>query len=197
MAQSVWRQGNRIGPAAVMAVRSAVVAAFGAIALALALAVPDGATADELPVWWSPKLDLTSIDRIDAIMGAPYSPEDVWEVFRYRVGTNGVARDDAVVSDCRSHVRLEEAGFEPMGPGEAFHSLGIRCFALDALSKVKPATQSHFQDFVLDARALAVLPPLLRPRNTCGYLANAMQANKDGLVWSGRNIGNTTGTDIT
>ncbi|HJN04133.1 MAG TPA: hypothetical protein QF665_03350, partial [Alphaproteobacteria bacterium] len=110
-----------------MAVRSAVVAAFGAIALALALAVPDGATADELPVWWSPKLDLTSIDRIDAIMGAPYSPEDVWEVFRYRVGTNGVARDDAVVSDCRSHVRLEEAGFVPMGPGEAFHSLGIRC----------------------------------------------------------------------
>lgn len=167
-----------IGAAALATTVSfAVVGAFTAASIAQ----------EELPVWWSPSLELESLDQIDTILNGLYPEEDQVVVRKFVREGNARLRLREVVQDCRTHIRLIEDGYEFTFPWEALDSkrrYGDECFALDALSRAKPAASSFLSDFELNGEALSVLPPFFRPVGGCGYLRAAWLANRDGVSWA-------------
>ena len=163
-----------------MAMRTAALAAM-ALAM-LWLAAP--AVAEEIPVWWSPALEIESLDDIDAMLDAPFSREQVSNVRRNTIADDKVIHDEDYAVDCRSHVLLVRTRFIPYRPLSEFDHIGLPCFVLDALSRAQPASVSYVEDFELAPAALDILPPLIRPLGVCGYRDHALIANRDGIGWT-------------
>ena len=168
---------------------------IGAAALAITVLLADigastaaSAAQEKFPVWWSPSLELESLDQIDAILDGLYPPEDQVVVTKYVGDDNTIPPLREVIQNCRDHIRLIEDGYEIFSfPSDALdlkRRYGDECFALDALSRAKPATSSFVNEFELNADALSLLPPLFRPVGSCGYLRSSWLANRDGRSWT-------------
>ena len=62
--------------------------------------------------------------------------------------------------------------------------MGVRCYALDALAKATPARTSYLRDFVLDAKAINILPVMVgRAASGCYDAEDYLAANRDALPW--------------
>ena len=156
---------------------------------AAALSAVSAAAQETFPVWWSPSLELESLDKIDTILDGLYPQVDQAVVTKYLGDDNTIPPLREVVRNCRDHIRLIEDGYEIFSfPSDALalkRRYGDECFALDALSRAKPATSSFVSDFELNSDALSILPPLFRPVGSCEYLRSSWLANRDGLSWFG------------
>lgn len=143
---------------------------------------------EKFPVWWSPSLELESLDQIDAILDAHYPQDDQVVVTKYLGDDNTIPPLREVIQNCRAHIRLIENGYEIFSfLSDALNlkrRYGDECFTLDALLRAKPATSSFVSEFKLNADALSILPPLFRPVWSCAYLRDSLLANREGVPWA-------------
>ena len=108
--------------------------------LAIWAAPRPAAAAEEFPVWWSPKLELSKLEDLPRRMERDFRPER-WRV----IGTPDYG-EKTIVDDCRSLLSgWTELSFSVYVDSEAlpFYSELADCQALDRLGQVRPARVSY------------------------------------------------------
>ena len=141
--------------------RATLAILFGAtLALGLSAAF---AAEEKFSVWWSPALEVESLDkvqeRLDAII-------DGWRgtiVTRRRDGTE----ETALMDTCAKAIQLTEAGYEVSFQYGYQLVLLARCRAIEALLDIRPAERSYLHDFVLDESSVRFLPVMLDMMAPC------------------------------
>ena len=147
---------------------------------ALCLGAAAAPAAERYPVWWSPALQLDSLDRLEARLSETAPIEGMKLTKGYPV-----VEARAVVTDCNSLLRLTAEEYYARG----YTNYGLMrlntawCGALAAFRMARPARVSHVRDFVFDARAPAVLPAMV-----------VLDANRTWLC--ARHVANQRGTSL-
>ncbi len=162
-----------------MSVARAIAAVAALTLVSLAPAAAD--EGEKYPIWWSPRLQLESLDKIDERLNAPlWPPEDAMEVFKDRLEGDGSVPKKAIVNNCLSLFRLIEEGYEPRYYIEFKRLMYVRalCRAAIAFRRARPAKASHIRDFVFDADAVNRLPAMVLVAVGCEDLCRKYEANE-------------------
>ena len=150
-----------------------------ALTCTLALGL-SGASAEDgpFPVWWSPALELESLDAIDARLEREFWPGDPEGLPLAK--TEGETRKEVPAFNC---IELER------WVGEGYHGIGSNgfslqlynqafCLAIEMLKEAAPARRSYLREFVLDENAVAYLPAMAFRMPSCGYQCRQRLANE-------------------
>lgn len=165
-----------------------------------------GGETNDYPTWWSPELELDSLDRAEEALNAAFpwrqqfhlykndfkgtNLDQLYDEHRPEMGYNRVLREinlrDRLVTDCASLMKSARDGYSS-DSREGFNLYSYwsaRCYALDALTTVRPAPTSHLRDFVFDGDAKKYLPPMVGEGWDCRLRNQLLEANRDGVPWA-------------
>ena len=139
-----------------------------------------GATAepDQYPIWWSPALELESLDSIDERRRKRFWPERHDGVRVYKAGDTST--EPAEIENCWTLEQLPNDGYStPIENDNRFiESLSRMCTVLDMLENATAAKVSHVSDFVMTAEALDYLPAMVNISPGCDLLCRQYPANE-------------------
>ncbi len=151
-----------------------------ALTCTLALGLSGAAAAEDgpYPVWWSPALELESLDAIDARVEREFWPGDPEGLPLAK--TEGETRKEVPAFNC---IELER------WVGEGYHGIGTNgfglqlynqalCRAIEMLKQAAPARRSYLREFVLDETAVAYLPAMAFRMPSCDYQCRQRLANE-------------------
>ena len=151
-----------------------------AVMSALWLSGSSPALAEEppYPVWWSPVLELDSLEGIDARLHRALWPGN-------DEGMLLITTEDGIVSEasainCVELERLIEEGFHGAGSSAralAQYHLAV-CRAMGMLKRAAPARQSFVQNFAFDLTTVGVLPAMVDLSPSCDFLCRDVVANE-------------------
>ncbi len=140
-----------------------------ALTCTLALGLSGAAAAEDgpYPVWWSPVLELDSLDAIDARL-----ERQLW--LHDPDGMQLIKSDDGKLMEvsainCVELERLVEKGYE----GRGSHGFWLRqyqqavCSAIALLKQATPARESFLRDFRLDVETVNFLPAIVYLSPSC------------------------------
>ena len=155
-------------------------APFAALLLLLTAAVPQSAEAAEpYPIWWSPKLELDSLDAIDARLARPF-----WDPSEYAGGlplypAEYRQEDMREARNCVELLALRERGYFARSTNDInlMWHFDVWCRAIAAFKTAEPATQSFLRGFSLDRSSVNYLPALVVPSPGCDWLCRQQEAN--------------------
>lgn len=147
--------------------------------LALMLLFVPAAYADgkaPYPIWWSPVLELESLDKIDERLDRPLWPGE--EDFRIFVGI-GSNRRTEIAQSCADIRRFEKEASGAIESPDIYLWLTVyrECSPIERFMDAKPAVESFVTNFVLNADALNYLPAMLRGSPACESLCRLYDAN--------------------
>ena len=156
--------------------------------LVLAGASPKTLSADETyPIWWSPSLELDSLDHIDARM-----TRDLWADLPDHGGLElypdgNRIREKREARNCTELLDLRERGYF----AHSTNNISIMwhfdswCRAVAAFQSAKPAVRSFVHDFVLDRASVNYLPAFVVPAYSCHTACLQKEANdqRTPLAW--------------
>ena len=158
---------------------------FVGVIVGLPAAAADGGS-DPYAIWWSPSLELDSLDQIEARLERLLWPDHPEWRLEVRVSESSAAQQrDEIARSCADLLRMERAlgvDIDPLKP-----SLWIRhrarCRALEHLGEAAPARESFVRDFGLNGAAIDVLPVLIEPGYVCGVMCALHDLNEKGMSW--------------
>jgi len=160
--------------------RLAVVAAM-ALGLSLCPIIAAAAEAEQYPIWWSPALELESLDKIDERLRRRLWPGDEYGLPMFRILTGKKIRIE--VENCVSLERRLAERYE--GVGNNNHKLSVYhtawCGAVRMLQDAKPAKVGYLRNFVMDADSVDYLPALLNIFDSCQGICRRYRANEEGI----------------
>ncbi len=152
---------------------------------ALVFTGPGLATEDDLySVWWSDKLELESLDQVEARLR-----RDLWlgdsEGMNLTIGGSQDSQQ-AQARDCASLIELSEAGYQGLSnPENKVRLLNLAyCRAIALLGRAKPARLSYLRDFVMNNAALDYLPALVNLYPSCEFICYGVTANERGIPFT-------------
>ena len=157
-----------------------------ALTCALALALSAVARAEEppYPVWWSPVLELESLDQIDARL-----ERELWKgatdgMPLYK--TEGDTQLEVWANSCSQFMALTEAGYHGRGnPGYKAQQINeALCQSIKMLKRASPARESYLRDFALNEAAIDYLPVMVHITPSCDFLCEHLQANRQRIPLS-------------
>ena len=147
----------------------------------LGLSAP--ATADEppYPVWWSPALELESLDAIDARLERLIWPDHEEGLLLYR--GSGANLVEAWANSCVSLKKLTEDGYFGGGSPTIWvqHYQLSLCEAIEALKNAAPADVSFLREFMFDVESVNYLPAMVNLSPSCDFICREMVANDKGI----------------
>ena len=153
------------------------------VALGLPAAAAEGESGP-YPIWWSPALELDSLDQLEARLHQslwPSLPDN--RSFTVLVTDNGGQREMRVRT-CADISWLEGKRFTyKAGSYSPAYFDERRCRVLGRLNRAVPAQQSFVNDFVLNKAAVDVLPAMVEPGIVCEELCRQYKADKEGVSW--------------
>ncbi len=150
------------------------------IALLLLSHTVSASDEEPYPIWWSPSLELESLDRIDERLERPFWPDDEgfvmgkWDIDKYS------AKD--LAPNCATMIDLAEKGYSSAGSSNdiAVQTFFMaECEALRYLKNAQPAKRSYLAGFVLDRKAFQFLPHLAFYGPSCGGACWQYYANEE------------------
>jgi hypothetical protein len=144
----------------------------------LAFANPAPAEEPPYPIWWSPVLELDSIEGIDARLSRHIWPGDDEGLPLTR--PYGEIRANASAVNCIELEFLVSAGFNGIGTNGFSIQLYTQalCRGIEAMRRAQPAETSYLRDFVLDEGAIHFLPAIVDIAMPCDYLCRQRVANE-------------------
>ena len=164
----------------------------------LATAINDGPH----PIWWSDRLNVTSLDDIDAELDKRFIVELQFRVLdrdyaginnlsweeradRYHNRTTQLEAGQSLIDNCYSLMNLVSSIDDPDHPLDVvrYYKSASRCYTLSVLKDAKPAQRSFVENFALGEDAPDRLPYLASPHWTCTDFEQALEANAKGEVW--------------
>ncbi len=159
---------------------SVVLAVVAMVVPAIVAAAED----DPFPVWWSPVLELDSLDAIDARL-----ERELWQgatqgmpLYKYE----GDTQLEVWANSCNEFMALTEAGYHGRGnPGYKTQQINEAfCQSIKMLKRASPAQESYFRDFALDEAAIDYLPAMVHITPSCDFLCEYLQANRQRIPLS-------------
>ncbi len=151
----------------------------GLAALWAGLAFANSALADEppYPVWWSPVLELDSIEGIDARLHRALWPGDDEGMTLYKQEDD--TRLEVAANSCIELKRLVEDGYEGVGSrGYWLRQLKqAECTAITMLKDAESASTSNLHDFRLDSSSVNYLPAAAALKPSCYRMCREAAAN--------------------
>ena len=177
--------------------RKVLVATALAVPLLLFPAASPQSDEGSYPVWWSPSLELKSLDEIDERLARRFPKAQRTRLYKYvlkDIHMHGkvidrvlVAVDEKPVDNCNSLIKWMELDYLPDQssdkPIKLHDALSSLCYILRALNRAKPVQTSYLRDFVFGSDALDNLPALLGGWG-CRDVIRHLRANRDGIPWS-------------
>lgn len=146
----------------------------------------------KFPVWWSPKLELESLDKVDERLSRKFHVHGQLEAYRER---NGV-RETAMMDSCATMRRLADAGFEGTPYGLQIAILA-ECRAIELLADIRPAQRSFVHEFVLDETAIPFLPVMFNAFSQCATLRDQELLNTEHVpLTEAENIGEIESVEV-
>lgn len=131
-----------------------------------------GAGNEEFPVWWSPKLEVESLDKIEERLSRKFPEHGQIEAKRVRDGVD----ETALMDSCTATLRLVREGFE--GTPYSFQlTILAECRAIELLADIRPAQRSFVHDFLLDETAIPFLPIMFNAFSQCATLRDQRVLN--------------------
>lgn len=168
---------------------SCMVSKVGTLAAALAALALAGAgtarAAEEgpYPIWWSPALELESLDDIDARLDRELWPgKNGLTVYKW----GGEEPVPAVMNSCATAIRLTDSRYQAPYYNELklqWH-IAAKCRAIQILKHAKPAIKSYVRELTLDRNIVNYLPGLVAPGPSCSGICWRHAANDMHLAWS-------------
>ncbi len=152
------------------------------IAVAVALSPLAGmslASDEELyPIWWSPSLELESLDQIDKRLEKPFWPDsDGFDMFR----REGIRVFSDLAPNCATLINLVEQEYHAKGSHnrrlQSF--LLAECEALQSLKDALPAKRSYLRGFILNREAFQFLPHMVDFGISCSSICWQYYANEE------------------
>ncbi len=134
------------------------------------------------PIWFSPKLGLESLARVEARLEGPFwGSGESYTVYK---GV-GDGRSETTVDTCNMRRDLFEEGYYAEAPQQYFEVyLWAMCDALEKLGTARPAQRSFVRNFVFDRNAMNVLPAIVGGYESCSFLCRLKRANERGDTWT-------------
>ena len=154
--------------------RPIVVAVVAMVVPSIVAAAEDG----PFPVWWSPALELDSLDSIDTRLAREIWPGDPEGLPLAK--TEGETRKEVSASNCLELERWVREGYHGIGS----NGFGLQlynqafCRAIEMLKQAAPASRSYLREFMLDENAVAYLPAMAFRMPSCGYQCRQRLANE-------------------
>ena len=152
----------------------------GLTALWAGLAFANSALAEEppYPVWWSPVLELDSIEAIDARLARALWLE--YDDGMPLIKIEGDEREDVSADNCIELRKFDEQGYFGAGSHDQWvqQYLLAHCRAIEWMRRARPAKRSFLRDFVLDEEAIHVLPALVDISPSCDYRCRQLVADE-------------------
>jgi hypothetical protein len=166
-----------------MAMKTAILAAAALVALALVRAGASGAAEEgPYPIWWSPLLELESLDGIDARLDRETWPGANDFMVYKEVGGERIG---AIMDTCAKTIELSDGAYE--APGNNNHQIQLRatawCRTIAAIKHAQPAKQSFVRNFKLDQSALNVLPIIAHIGPSCYGQCWNLAGNEKKISW--------------
>jgi hypothetical protein len=133
------------------------------------------------PVWWSPVLELDSLDAIDARLARALWEHDPEGMTLYK--SEGDTRLEIEANSCIELKRLVEDGYEGVGSrGYWLRQLKqAECTTITMLKDAESASTSYLHDFRLDSSSVNYLPAAAALKPSCYRMCSEAAAN-DGDV---------------
>ncbi len=144
----------------------------------LAFANPALAEEPPYPVWWSPVLELDSIEGIDARLHRALWPGNDEGMLLIKTEDGSVSETSAI--NCVELERLIEEGFHGAGSSAravAQYHLSV-CRAMELLKTAAPARQSFVRNFAFDLTTMDILPAMVDLSPSCDFLCREVVANE-------------------
>ena len=155
-----------------------------ALGFGLCPTIATAAEPEQYPIWWSPALELESLDKIDERLRRRLWPGDEYGLPMFRIVAGKEIRIE--VENCVSLERRLAEGYE--GVGNNNHKLSVYhtawCGAVRMLQDAKPAKVSYLRNFVMDADSVDYLPAFLNLFGSCHWMCLRYQANEEGAPLS-------------
>ena len=152
------------------------------IALAVvAIVVPAIVAAAEdgpYPVWWSPALELDSLDAIDARL-----EREIWkgdtEGMRL-IKSDGDTLTEVRAINCRDLERLTKEEYSGAGShGRSVQQYHLsQCKAIELLKSAVPASRSFIGEFTYDLESVNYLPAMVDLSPSCDFICREVVANE-------------------
>ena len=159
---------------------------LSALFLVLAYNLSAAAAAEDgpYPVWWSPVLELDSLDAIDARL-----ERKLWEGDSEGmplIKSNQGIRIEAWAGTCASLKMLTAKGYYGLGSNGiwAQHHHLARCRAIEMLRQARHAQLSYLRDFDLNAESLNFLPAMVDHTPSCDFTCRQQLANQRGIPFA-------------
>ncbi len=130
------------------------------------------------PVWWSPVLELDSLEGIDARLRRALWPGNDEGMLLIKVEDGSVSETSAI--NCVELERLIEEGFHGAGSSAravAQYHLSV-CRAMELLKTAAPARQSFVRNFAFDLTTMDILPAMVDLSPSCDFLCREVVANE-------------------
>ena len=155
----------------------------GAGAAALVFAAAAAASADEppYPVWWSPVLELESLESVNERLERALWPDNEEGLLLY--SGSGANLVEPRANSCASLKKLTEAGYFGGGSPTIWvqHYHLSLCEAIQALGSAAPANVSFLRDFTFDVESVHYLPAMVNLSPSCDFVCREMVANDKGI----------------
>ena len=126
------------------------------------------------PVWWSPSLELESLDRIDERFERSFWPDGEGFNMVRRVGDRIL---EEVALNCPALFDLIEQDYESI-PFKLHMALVAECEALRYLKNAQPAKRSYLAGFTLNRESFQFLPRMVELEMSCWSLCQKYFANE-------------------
>jgi hypothetical protein len=129
------------------------------------------------PVWWSPVLEIDSLDDIDARLARALWEHDPEGMTLYK--SEGDTRLEVQAISCHELKRLVEDDYEGIGSDGYWlrQFQQAKCTAIRMLKTAEPASTSYLQDFRLDSNAVNYLPAAVALKPSCHRMCREAAAN--------------------
>jgi hypothetical protein len=129
------------------------------------------------PVWWSPVLELDSLDAIDARLARALWEHDPEGMTLYK--SEGDTRLEVQANSCIELKRLVVDGYEGVGSrGYWLRQLKqAECTAITMLKDAESASTSYLHDFRLDSSSVNYLPAAAALKPSCYRMCREAAAN--------------------
>jgi hypothetical protein len=148
------------------------------MALVIGLFGPASADDGPFPVWWSPVLELDSLDQIDARLEREIWPDDPEGMPLYQY--EGDTRLEVWAINCKELKRRSEEGYYGAGSHDRWvqkYHLS-QCKAIEMLRSAAPASRSFVQDFTYDLESVNYLPAMVDLSPSCDFVCREVVANE-------------------
>ncbi len=152
-----------------------------ALAAVLAACAPVAMT-ESYPIWWSPSLELTSLDQIDARLQRDLWPGLDAEIEVYL--NHDSAKDKAIARNCKALIELTDADYWALSSLDYFvqRSKLAHCRAIEMLGQGRTADISYLRNFAMNDNAVIYLPALVGLTSSCRQTCEYIVANARGLA---------------